>query len=377
MRRVLSVAVGANSHLKRRDPGVLLLIPGVNRIVRQIAGSWPPSEHQRITSRFESPTHSPNQVSVVLSSRGNHFFAPIAESLAEAFARAGFAAEVIYDFAQPGTIPVIVAPHEYFALTEPEAYELLDLSETILLNTEQPHTRWFGASWPYLRHAKFVLDMNQEAAQFSKLFGVHSTFIPLRPCEADPQNSSILETELESVTGAVGPFDLSWADRPIDVLFVGSLSRRREAVLSSLAPTLAEFRTSVRLAEARQPLTTDSPALTTTAEFIQLARQSKVLLNIHRDQHRYFEWQRLVMVGMANGCLVISDATPDSGVFRAGEHYVESEVHGLPGLLTFYLSEKSSIPLAEQMIDRAQRRIETIDTSMLLQTILKGTRKLR
>lgn len=368
-RSVLSTLRSISTLLRRRDPGVLLLFPGISGLVQRLVAI-------RSRDNGQSPhlVHSPVKpirqvdLSIVHSKHGNDFFVPIAQSLADAFAKAGFKTELTTDIPPMGSVPVIVAPHEFFTLTDStEQLATMDLGRAILFNTEQPHTHWFGRAWPYMREAGAVLDISKASAVFSTVFGVPSSFVPLAPpAKHDVEPAPVLETEIDSVRLGNLKYGGLWSARPIDVLFVGTLSRRREAILASLADELAGFTTSIRLAEAARPLKAGSLSLTSNAELLTLANHSKILLNIHRDRHRYFEWQRLVMVGMASGALVLTESTSDPGIFVSGEHYVEAPVPEMPEILMKCLSEPTFIPAADQTIERATHRLERIDSSVIL-----------
>jgi hypothetical protein len=90
-----------------------------------------------------------------------------------------------------------------------------------------------------------------------------------------------------------------WDDRPIDVLFIGSHSPRRERWLAALQADLPALRWSVHMPSDRAPLTGHGPDSLHTADAVAAARRAKVLLNVHRDDAvTYFEWQRIVWRGL-------------------------------------------------------------------------------
>ncbi len=65
-------------------------------------------------------------------------------------------------------------------------------------------------------------------------------------------------------------------------------------------------------------------------------RQTKLLINLHRETSRSFEWVR-VLQAIVNGCVVVSEPSRDHAPLVPGEHFVvaapESIPHVIEGLL--------------------------------------------
>jgi hypothetical protein len=68
-------------------------------------------------------------------------------------------------------------------------------------------------------------------------------------------------------------------------------------------------------------------------DFTQLALNSKILLNIHRDDIGYFEWHRLFLYGVANGCTVLTEPSFAPPFLVKGEHYLEAALEEMPDVL--------------------------------------------
>ncbi len=76
-----------------------------------------------------------------------------------------------------------------------------------------------------------------------------------------------------------------------------------------------------------------------TATSVGLAQRSKILLNIHRGADRYFEWHRIVMHGIWNRALVVTEPCGDGPPFQPGVHFVEARLSQIPDVVEYYLTD--------------------------------------
>ena len=86
-------------------------------------------------------------------------------------------------------------------------------------------------------------------------------------------------------------------------MLVAVSNPRREYMLAELAPTLSQFNTFIHCPGFDGPIAMGDPDAICSSDLTQLAKNSKILLNIHRDEMPYFEWHRLFLYGMMNGCV--------------------------------------------------------------------------
>ena len=81
-----------------------------------------------------------------------------------------------------------------------------------------------------------------------------------------------------------------------------------------------------------RPLTGDEPGIVFGDEKYRLLARSKVLVNLHRSDESeaegYFEWARMVEA-MANGCVVVTEASLGHEPLVAGQHFVETTLDDL------------------------------------------------
>ncbi len=248
------------------------------------------------------------RVLVHVSPYGNLYMTELAELLCRGFDDLGLSSAIVYHELpreQPGTCNVVMAPHEFFTLfpnvSEVETLEAAACS--VLVNTEQPETSWFGLVLRYLRVARAVLDINSFAVQQLAQRDVHAHLLRLG-------------------------YHASWdrwggddaAARPIDAVYMGALTERRSKALAHLAPVLAGRRTKLLIHDGAVPVTAADDGFVTGDAKHDLLAQSKLLINVHRSTVPYFEWHRH-LPALANGCLVVTETGESHDPLVPWEHF--------------------------------------------------------
>jgi hypothetical protein len=228
-----------------------------------------------------------------VSPSGNLFMTEIAGLLRAALGDLGWSSELVRDrlpVREPGVCNVVVAPHEFFPLhpgaTAEQCAEAAAAS--VLVTTEQPFTGWYELSHEYARVAQAVLDINELAVQAFVADGISAHRLYLGYHETWDHRSE------------VGP------GRDLDVVFMGSMTAKREAALARLAPVLAAHRTRLLVHDGAVPVTESDEYFVTGAEKCRLLAGTKLMLNFHRSDFPYVEWHRL-LAALANGCAVLTE----------------------------------------------------------------------
>ena len=226
---------------------------------------------------------------------------------------------------QPDVVDIVVAPHEYF-LFETAGTALLQecLGRCALVNTEQPGTQWFEAALPYLRMAGVAADINAIGNAEQIRHGIDS--LELRLGLLDSQRSTVADD-----------------DKPVDVVFMGSLTPRREAVLAELSDVLSQFRCKLLLFEATKPVEHDAHAgFVSGAAKLDLLARTRVILNLHRsDAVGYFEWHR-ALPAIANGAVILSEPSEDAAPLRPGVEFVSAATADLGSYLVGLLNNEDA-----------------------------------
>lgn len=303
------------------------------------------------------------RVALYVSSLGNFFMTEIAQILLSGFQDLGVAAELFDETANPSptaTHHIVVAPHEFFILGEGKRWAKDEfVSRAILFSTEQIQTQWFARSLVFLLRAKAVADMNTQTAAILHKGG-------LRTCTVQPgftdkfkpfgaQKSLAALPAFASLATQVRNFDATkkpLAARPLDVLFLGSTSPRREKLLASYAPKLSKLNNFIYATRTNRPLEPVFNPMAAPEVTAGLLQRSKILLNLHRDEYTYFEWWRL-MQAFWQGTLVVTEPCFPHPLYQPGVHFLTEAPRHIPHLVDWLLSSKDGQAKAEEIRNRA------------------------
>ena len=231
-----------------------------------------------------------------------------------------------------GVTPIIVAPHEFCVLGEGRGWSQQVLARSVPLNTEQWHTGWFTDALRFLRKAGRGLDINPTSASGLNAWGLPVAFLPLVELEGSPY--AIEQAPLSpdfAAARAIEPltYPQNAAERAYDLLFIGASNQRRAQALGNLAPVLSDRTTFLHCPQFNGPAREGDPDAMTTADAVQLARNARLLLNLHQGESRYFEWHRIYLLGIARGCVVLSEPCLANAWVIEGTHYIGCEADAM------------------------------------------------
>lgn len=275
---------------------------------------------------------------------GNFFFAEIARYLEVFLSGAGYDAKCAANLSRATARThniIVVAPHEFCVHGPGKSWDEPTLRRAVYLNTEQWHTGWFSLAYRYMSMSNKAIDMNPASASGLHSLGIQTAFLPITALPETPFSVSAdapLSHDFAKnryVRPLTYPADLS--ERPYDILFVGVANARREAALASLAPTLAEHDAFLHCPRLNGPMRRTEPDTMATSDLVQIARNSKILLNIHQGESRYFEWHRLFLFGIMEGCVVLTEPCIPNTFVEAGRDYLECELETIPERLRWLL----------------------------------------
>jgi hypothetical protein len=293
--------------------------------------------------RFEAFLDRDRETLVLHWADGNFFFADIATYLADYLTRRGYRARCLTDdSAMTGEDCnlLVVAPHEYCIHGPGKDWPATRFDRAVYFNTEQWHTSWFALALGVMLRSRMAIDINPASARGLRRLGIRAAFVPLLPSESPV--FAFANTPLSEQTMArrfVKP--LTWPEsfdeRPYDILFVGALNPRREAILAELAPVLARHDCFIHSPRLSGPASARGGNTLPSHDVAQLARNAKILLNIHQGESHYFEWHRLVISGICEGCVVLTEPCVD-GILIPGVHYLECPTTAMPDMIDHLLT---------------------------------------
>ena len=316
------------------------------------------------------------EVAVFVHSAGNIFMNEIAELLTGALNAAGYAARLCDERTAlhvdgggetcEATTRFVVAPHEFFCIARNGATVPCDWADgASLVNVEQLHTKWFRQGLEALKSARAVLDINLQSAAVLTQFGLPTRFLALGYV---PDFSSFaargrlpelpaLATLERSIKDYCPAPDCRLKERPIDILFIGFLSPRRAEIFARMAERLTRWRCHFVLLDGDSPQIRGQSAALDTDAAIGLAQRSKIVLNLHQTDEPYFEWHRIVLQGLWQRALVITEPVAAQTFFAAGEHYLAAPCDELVDLIDWILGTAQGMRVAERVRNEAYRRL--------------------
>jgi hypothetical protein len=176
--------------------------------------------------------------------------------------------------------------------------------------------------------------------------GYAADFAPFGPrpdMSAHPALESYSDT-IRRFAAVDGPL----AARPLDVLFLGTHSVRREENLASYAPRFADLNTFIYYTRMSRPMTQGEDPTATSEATAGLLQRSKFLINIHRDDFTYFEWWR-VMQAFWQKCVVVTEPCFPHPLFKPGIHFFEESPRHLAQLVSWLVKTPDGQAKAEEI----------------------------
>ena len=209
----------------------------------------------------------------------------------------------------PDRVYVLVAPHEYFTLLHGRPGPVPEvLARTIFVCVEPPDTAAHAANLTLTPLGGSVLHINRRATTDLRRHGVEASHLQLGWSEAWARDE---------------------AERDIDVAFVGSHTRRRATALGGWAEMLAGYRAHLRFSDIAWPAAGQPESFWTGDVRQRLLARSRVLVNIHRDDHAQLEWLRVAQA-ISAGAVVVTEHSEDLDPLVAGEHIMTGDLGSLP-----------------------------------------------
>ncbi|MDT2019457.1 hypothetical protein [Methylocella sp. CPCC 101449] len=322
----------------------------------------------------------PLNIGVFVSSLGNAFMTEIAAAIEELLRAAGhnvIKGDENSDIKERPEHCLFIAPHEFFFLGQGTRWVRDDVLATACMYcTEQIQTKWFWQSLPIVLMAKSVVDVSAvTAAAYSEVMpsACISPAVGRKTTPIDPK--ALTHPLLHGQRWwTEGQYNGDWVNRPLDLCFLGTVSPYRARFFSRHAEKLSHYESFIylRSGNARVPMNaaSDETLLPEVAQLV--ARNSRILLNIHRDEFPYFEWHRLAYQGMANGCVVVSEPCFNDPEFQSGIHYLTEESHRLPELIDWLLNDPDGKDKASAVVTTTTQALQDTRTEALkAQTFFK------
>jgi glycosyltransferase involved in cell wall biosynthesis len=220
----------------------------------------------------------------------------------------------------------VVTPHEFFNLflrykLPWEKIQRLT-SHLFLLGTEQPESEWFDSNLVAAWHARAMLDIHLAGVAAYRARGLRCFHLPLG------YHSSLEQTN--------GPGKL---ERSIDVCLLAALTDRREEFIAANADFFAGCNCHLRLVPIGFAKTEETRSYLPVPQRNALLQRTKILLNVHYSELRYFEWHR-ALIALANRCCLLTETCEGFAPLVPGKHFVMAKQEDLTACCEYYLKHQ-------------------------------------
>ena len=276
-----------------------------------------------------SPSPRTKRVDLFATTKSNLFILEIGQLIAAGFRELGCDSQLLLDrvpnkHPDPDTLQVVVTPHEYYNLFLTEKISLEQAREltksVVLFCTEQPETGWFHNNLPWAERARAVADLNSLGVAAYQARGIESYHFRLGYHEM-------------LAASDMGPH----SQRPTEITFLGVMTSRRDKFFAEHAPFFAEHRCHIRFVPLGFAKTKTTRSYLSEKHRNELLSQSRLLLNIHYSERKYFEWHR-ALVALANQCCLITETSEGYGDLVPGKHFIMADREDLIACCDYYLA---------------------------------------
>jgi glycosyltransferase involved in cell wall biosynthesis len=270
-------------------------------------------------------------VDLFVTSKSNLFIREIAELLCAGFRAAGCEAQLLVDRipaerTEQDKIQIAVTPHEFFNLflSYKLPWEKIQrlTNHLFLLSTEQPESVWFDSNLVMAPYARAMLDIHLSGVAAYRARGLPCFHLPLG---YDP----LLE---QSDAPAM-------SERDIDVCVLAAMTDRREEFIAAHADFFAARNCHIRLVPIVFAKTEETRSYLPASQRNALLQQTKILLNVHYSDLRYFEWHR-ALIAIANRCCLITETCEGFEPLVPGKHFVMAKADNLTTCCEYYLEHE-------------------------------------
>jgi hypothetical protein len=301
-------------------------------------------------------------LNILVANEGNFFMSQFAENISKEMKSLFFKVSLLkcnrIDIQSlRNHVNLVIAPHEFyrFCKMDDETFNFL-IHNSYVFNTEQASTKWFIESLPFLILSKGNIDINYQVSQVVRTINPNSHFF-------EPRATSFTGSD-QVGKDSYNKFDfilnnhlcrcsLGLTDRYFTFCFFGNSTSRRDSILTKINRILTNFNSHIYLKSQNSLRISPIIDELSVRKAHIISSHSSILLNFHQSDVPYFEWDRIVNLGFANGCLVFSENTLEHPFLKENKHFVVTDNSSLEHLCDYYLGTIVGIAEARKMIDNS------------------------
>ena len=250
---------------------------------------------------------------------------------------------------------LVLAPHQVYPHLEARPTELeRSLAHTVLICTARPSAVEWDRTLGYAAWAHAVLDISDAGVTAFAAAGIEARRFRIGYEPAIDHSAGGLET------------------RPLDVVFLGSSTPRRQRLVASAAPYLSRHDIDLRFTEGVASRANAIDGFVTGEAKYRLLAGAKIALNLHPGDDPLFEWLR-AREAIANGCLFVSELSSGATPLDPGSHFVSVDHTHLGATLDRLLEDPAR--LEEIRVSGATFFREHVRLVDAAQTILEASER--
>lgn len=250
----------------------------------------------------------------------------------------------------PATDPddvFVVVPHEYFVVIGQDQLPTADQrARTIGFCVEHPGNDTFETTVRFASTLAACVDINDDSTSELARRGIAVERFVLGYSEQWDRWGG-QETE-----------------RKHDLIYLGTTDPRRSRLLTLDYEVLDDHEVLLAI-PPHEPMIKPRPDFFMGEDKLRLLADSKVLLNLHRGESRALEWFR-VLEAASNGCVVVSEHSPDYAPLIPGEHILFGSPRSLPFIARAILEDPERLAAIRSAAYSLLRTELTMSASALL-----------
>ena len=285
------------------------------------------------SSSHGGPGATPSGIETVhlfVTSKSNLFIREIADLLCAGFRAAGCKTQLLIDQipaekTEDGKIQIVVTPHEFFNLflRDKLTWEKMQrlTNHLFLLGTEQPESEWFDSNLVVAPHARAMLDIHLSGVAAYRAHGLPCFHLALG---YDPmlEESDVTDTK-----------------RHLDICVLAAMTNRREEFFAANSEFFAARDCHIRFVPIGFAKTEETRSYLPVRQRNSLLQRTKILLNVHYSDLRYFEWHR-ALIAIANRCCLVTETCEGFEPLVPGKHFVMAKADDLVTCCEYYLNHE-------------------------------------
>jgi glycosyltransferase involved in cell wall biosynthesis len=140
------------------------------------------------------------------------------------------------------------------------------------------------------------------------------------------------------VSASLGRPSTPVAERPIDVLFLGHASARREQFFAAHAAVFSSRVCRLLFVDVGRPRHSDTPGYVSAQARSALLSRSKIVLNVHSSERTYFERHR-ALLALSHGCAFVTETSGVTEPLMPGTHFVMAPIRELAAACDLLLND--------------------------------------